>query len=54
MAKTKEQEEANKAFEDLISLYDIADELEDDGNEKRAKFVREKLDKVGAFIVKQK
>lgn len=40
----------DEAFTELISLYDIADELENSGNPERAQFVREKLDKVGAFI----
>ena len=46
-------EEANKVFEQLISLYDIADELEDIGNDKVAEEMRNKLNLISEFLVKE-
>jgi hypothetical protein len=45
--------EADKAFEHLIKAYDIADELENDGNESNAKKLRTILNKVSKFIAPQ-
>jgi len=44
------RKEAEKVFEELISLYDIADELENNGQEEEAIKMREKLNIIGAFI----
>jgi len=44
------RKEAEKVFEEVISLYDIADELENNGQEKEAIKMREKLNIIGAFI----
>jgi N12 class adenine-specific DNA methylase len=46
-------EEANKVFEQLISLYDIADELENIGNDGDAIDMRIKLNIVSNFLVKE-
>jgi hypothetical protein len=46
-------EEANKVFEQLISLYDIADELENIGNDEDAIDMRIKLNIVSNFLVKE-
>jgi hypothetical protein len=46
-------EEAKKVFEELISLYDIADELEDIGNDEGAIDMRIKLNIVSNFLVKE-
>ena len=45
-------EEAKKVFEELISLYDIADELEDIGNDEGATEMRIKLNLISEFLVK--
>jgi len=39
-----------KVFEDLISLYDIADELENNGQEKDAINMRIKLNVITTFF----
>jgi len=46
-------EEANKVFEQLISLYDIADELENIGNDEDAIDMKIKLNIVSNFLVKE-
>jgi hypothetical protein len=46
-------EEANKVFEQLISLYDIADELENIGNDEGATEMRIKLNIISGFFVKE-
>lgn len=48
--KIKEQKQV---FEELISLYDIADELEDIGNDKVAEEMRNKLNLISEFLVKE-
>jgi len=40
----------DKAFRQLISLYDVCDALEDNGEDKEAKKMRNTLYKIGAFI----
>jgi len=40
----------DKAFTQLISLYDICDELEVHGDYKASKMMRDKLNKIGKFI----
>jgi hypothetical protein len=40
----------DKAFTQLISLYDICDELEVYGDYKASKMMRDKLNKIGKFI----
>jgi hypothetical protein len=40
----------DKAFKQLISLYDVCDELENNGENKEAKKMRNTLYKIGAFI----
>lgn len=46
-------EEAKKVFEELISLYDIADELENNGEEEKSIDMRIKLNIVSEFLVKE-
>jgi hypothetical protein len=46
-------EEAKNVFEELISLYDIADELENIGNDKVAEEMRNKLKLISEFLVKE-
>ncbi len=46
-------EEAQKVFEELISLYDVADELENDGNDAVAISMRIKLNIVSNFMVEK-
>jgi hypothetical protein len=53
MAKKKETP-ADKAFSDLITLYDIADKLEDNNLGDEAEQLREGLNKAGKFILKTK
>jgi hypothetical protein len=45
-------EEAQKVFEELITLYDVADELENDGNDEEAIKMRIKLNIVSNFMAK--
>jgi hypothetical protein len=40
----------DKAFKQLISLYDVCDDLENNGEDKSAKKMRATLNKLGAFI----
>jgi hypothetical protein len=40
----------DKAFTQIISLYDICDELEVYGDYKASKMMRDKLNKIGKFI----
>lgn len=55
MAKIAKIAKAQKnAFNQLISLYDVADHLENLGEDEQAKFMRKKLDEIGKYIVKQK
>ena len=51
--KTKEQEEAKAAFLELIKAYDVADELQNDGNDDDANKLRDVLRNVEKFIAKQ-
>ena len=44
--------ETKKVFKELISLYDIADQLEDNGQEEDAIKMRKKLNIIGAFLKK--
>ena len=44
--------ETKKVWEELISLYDIADQLEDNGQEEDAEEVRIKLNNITNFFVK--
>ncbi len=46
------KEEAEKVFQDLISLYDIADNLENNGEEEEAIKMRIKLNIIGEFLNK--
>ena len=46
------KDEAEKVFQELISLYDIADELENNGQEEEAIKMRTKLNIIGKFISK--
>ena len=46
-------EEARKVFEELISLYDIADEFENNGEEEKSIGMRIKLNIVSEFLVKE-
>ena len=40
----------DKAFKQLISLYDICDDLENDGEDKKSKKMRSTLNKLVIFI----
>jgi hypothetical protein len=51
--KTKEQKEAKAAFMELIKAYDVADELQNDGNDDDANKLRDVLRNVEKFIAKQ-
>ncbi|HUU87710.1 MAG TPA: hypothetical protein VMX17_08165 [Candidatus Glassbacteria bacterium] len=51
--KTKEQKEAAKAFKNLIQAYDVADDLQNDGDDDNANKLRDILRKVDGFISKQ-
>jgi hypothetical protein len=44
--------EPKKAFEDLISLYDVADDLENNGQDEDAIKMRTKLNSISNFFVK--
>ena len=44
------KDDAEKVFEELISLYDIADDLENNGEEEDAIQMRIKLNIIGEFI----
>jgi|688.fasta_scaffold264287_4 hypothetical protein len=46
------KKETKKVWEELISIYDIADQLEDNGQEKDAEEVRIKLNNITNFFVK--
>ena len=48
------KEEVEKVFQELISLYDIADDLENNGEEKDAIQMRIRLNIIGEFISKLK
>jgi len=45
------KKEIEKAFQKLISLYDVCDELEDRGEDKSAKKLRKTLNDLSKFIV---
>lgn len=51
--KTEEQKEAAKAFKLLIQAYDVADDLQDNGDDDNANKLRDILRKVDKFIAKQ-
>jgi len=51
--KTKEQKEAKKAFGQLIKAYDVADKLQDDGDDDNANKLRKILRKVDGYIAKK-
>lgn len=44
------REQTDKVFIELISLYDIADELENNGEEEKSIEMRIKLNIIGQFI----
>jgi len=44
----------DKAFKLVSSLYDVCDELENNGEDKEAKKMRATLDKLGTFILSTK
>lgn len=44
------EEQIDQIFIELISLYDIADELENNGEEEKSIDMRNKLNNIGAFI----
>jgi hypothetical protein len=46
------RKEAEKVFDEVISLYDIADELENNGQEEEAIKMRIKLNIIGEFLNK--
>jgi hypothetical protein len=48
------KDEAEKVFQELISLYDIADDLENNGEEEDAIQMRIRLNIIGEFISKLK
>ena len=48
------KEEVEKVFQELISLYDIADDLENNGEEEDAIQMRIRLNIIGEFISKLK
>jgi len=48
------KEEVEKVFQELISLYDIADDLENNGEEEDATQMRIRLNIIGEFISKLK
>lgn len=48
------KDEVEKVFEELISLYDIADNLENNGEEEDAIQMRIRLNIIGEFINKLK
>ncbi len=43
-------EQIDKVFDELISLYDIADEIENNGEEEKSIQMRIKLNIIGTFI----
>jgi hypothetical protein len=43
--------EAQEVFDELVSLYDTADFLEDSGEDEEAQKVRTTLDLVSSFLV---
>ena len=51
--KTKEQKEAAKAFKNLIKAYDVADDLQNNGDDDSANKLRKTLRKVDGYISKQ-
>jgi len=54
MAKTKKvKPKVKKVFDEFIKLYDIADELENDGKGKEAKDMKHILNTIGSFILNQ-
>jgi len=55
MAKVKEikTKEQKKAFKELIKAYDVADKLQEDGDDDNANKLRKVLRKVEKFISKQ-
>lgn len=44
------EEQIDKVFNELISLYEIADELENNGEEEKSIDMRIKLNIIGEFI----
>ena len=48
------KDDAEKVFQELISLYDIADNLENNGEEEDAIQMRIRLNIIGEFISKLK
>lgn len=46
-----EEQDVQKVFDELVSLYDTADFLEDRGEEQEAQKVRATLDLVSSFLV---
>ena len=51
--KTPEQKEAKAAFLELIKAFDVADDLQNDGDDDNANKLRDVLRKVETFIGKQ-
>lgn len=51
--KTKKSLEVNKAFNQLVGLYEIADTMEENGWDLGAKHIRVIADKVCKFILNQ-
>jgi len=49
-----QQTESDKIFKKLIKLYDVADELENNGEPDDANKVRKIVGEVEGFILKQK
>jgi hypothetical protein len=54
MATKKKETPADKAFAEMIKLYDIADKLEDNNLGEEAEELREGLNKTGKFILSTK
>jgi len=43
-----------QAFAELTTLYDTADNMENDGDSSGAEYMRETLDKIGKYILNSK
>ena len=51
MSEKEKKAKAKKVFEELITLYNVADELENNGEDEQANKVRTTLNNATAFIV---
>jgi ubiquinone/menaquinone biosynthesis C-methylase UbiE len=51
--QAEKRKEAKKVFDKFIQLYDVADDLENDGKEKEGRDMKRILNIVGSFIIEQ-